>query len=95
MNKYIRLSIAVFGIVALLLQVLNIYIYNRDALESPNATRIQAKLSALAESNIELESQLLSLSSYNTIASRAGSIGYVENKEFVSLYDPIPLAVRR
>lgn len=95
MNKIFKLTMIVFASIALVLQISSIYISNRIGLNSIAATKIQQNLEALKEKNMELESQLLTLAAYNTIASRAADLGYADNKEFVSLYDPVHVAIGR
>lgn len=95
MKKLTLISIIFLALTALVLQIANIYIYNREALNSVDATKIQAKLESLKENNIEIESKLLAFASYGAIASRAGELGYIDNKEFVSLYDPVQVAIGR
>ena len=95
MNKIIKITIAAFGVLALLTQVVNIYVTNTKSLESVEATRLRAKVEELKENNINLQSEVLNASSYGTISSRAGDLGYRDTREFVSLYDPVELAQRR
>ncbi len=95
MDKKVKITIAIFGALALLTQVVNVYVTNTNSLESVEATNLRAKVDELKEKNINLQSEVLSASSYITISSRAGDLGYRDTREFVSLYDPIELAQRR
>lgn len=95
MKIYIRFLIIILASTALVLQIISIYISNRVGLNSIASTKIQQNLETLKEKNIELESHILTLASYNTIASRAADLGYADNKDFVSLYDPVHVAIGR
>lgn len=83
------------AIVASISQGTNIYISNATDVESISGTKLKDKIEELREDNIELEAEVLSLSSYVNLSSRAAELGLVENKSFVSLFDPVKVAVRR
>ena len=95
MNKILKLTIIFLGITALISQVISIYFTNTMSLGSIEATKLRAHADELSETNTRLQSELLALSSYNAISSRAGELGYQKNPEFVSLYDPVEVARTR
>ena len=95
MNKILKLTIIFLGITALISQVISIYFTNTMSLGSIEATKLRAKVNELSEHNIKIQSEVLALSSYNAISSRAGELGYKKTSEFVSLYDPIEVARAR
>ena len=95
MNKFLKLTIVFFAFVAFATQVISIYLSNTMSLESIEATILRASADELSETNTRLQSELLALSSYNAISSRAGELGYKKTPEFVSLYDPIEVARTR
>jgi hypothetical protein len=65
------------------------------SLESIEATKLREVVSELSETNMKLQSEVLALSSYNTISSRAGELGYIKPSGFVSLYEPYEVALTR
>ncbi|MBI4091847.1 MAG: hypothetical protein HY427_01430 [Candidatus Levybacteria bacterium] len=81
--------------VAFTTQVVSIYLSNTMYLASFEATKLRAQADELSETNMRLQSELLALSSYNAISSRAGELGYKKTPEFISLYDPIEVARTR
>ena len=95
MNKILKLTIIFLGITALISQVISIYFTNTMSLGSIEATKLRTITDELSETNTRLQSELLALSSYNAISSRAGELGYQKNPEFVSLYDPVEVARTR
>lgn len=95
MNKIFKLTIIFLAVVAFVTQVVSIYLSNTMSLASIEATKLRTSADELSETNMKLQSQLLALSSYNAISSRAGELGYKKTPEFVSLYDPIEVARTR
>lgn len=95
MNKIFKLTIIFLAVVAFISQVVSIYLSNTMSLASIEATKLRAHADELSETNTRLQSQLLALSSYNAISSRAGELGYNKTPEFISLYDPIEVARTR
>ena len=92
MNRFFKLTIVFLAFVAFATQVFSIYLSNTMSLASIEATKLRAHADELSETNMKLQAQLLDLSSYNAISSRAGELGYKKTPEFVSLYDPIEVA---
>ena len=95
MNRFLKLTIIFLAFTAFLTQVVSIYLSNTKSLESIEATKLRASVDELSESNISLQSEVLTLSSYNAISSRAGELGYNKIDAFVSLYDPVEIARKR
>lgn len=95
MSRFFKLTIMVLGVAALVSQVVSIYLDNTKSLESIEATKLRARVDELSENNIKLQSEVLALSSYSAISSRAGELGYKKTSEFVSLYDPVEVARTR
>lgn len=95
MNRLLKLTIIFLAFVAFIAQLVNIYLSNTKSLESIEATKLRASVDGLLESNIRLQSEVLAISSYNAISSRAGELGYKKTSEFVSLYDPVEVARTR
>lgn len=95
MNKFLKLTVVFLAFVAFTTQVVSIYLSNTMSLASIEATKLRAQADELSETNMRLQSELLALSSYNAISSRAGELGYKKTPEFISLYDPIEVARTR
>ena len=95
MKKILILTTIVLGFFALLSQVAKIYVTNTHALESVEATRLKSDIAKVSDKNMELEAQVLSFSSYSSVASRAAELGYAENRDIVSVYDPQPVTLAR
>ena len=95
MNRFLKLTIVFLAFVAFATQVVSVYLSNTMSLESIEAAKLRASVDELSETNMGLQSELLALSSYNAISSRAGELGYKKTPDFVSLYDPIEVARTR
>ena len=95
MNKFLKITIIFLGSIAFLTYVVSIYLSNTMSLESIEATKLRTQVDELSENNIRLQSEVLTLSSYSAISSRAGELGYKKTSEFVSLSDPIEAARSR
>ena len=95
MKSIIKLTVVLLAIVALLTQGTVIFISNTSAADSINATNITLKIQKLSEENINLQSKILTLASYDIIASRAAELGYKNTRDFVSVYTPLPVAFGR
>lgn len=95
MNRFFKLTIVFLAFVVFATQVVSIYLSNTMSLASIEAAILRAGADELSETNMRLQSELLRLSSYNAISSRAGELGYKKTPEFISLYDPIEVARTR
>ena len=95
MKRFFKLTIIFLAFAAFITYVVGIYLSNTMSLGSIEATKLRAKVNELSEHNIKIQSEVLALSSYNAISSRAGELGYKKTSEFVSLYDPIEVARAR
>lgn len=93
MKKY-TLLILLF-IIAVFLELYNIYLLNKVTTDSIYAPKIQGKISSYEESNMVLKTEILKYSSINMIASRASDLGFVEPKQYISFYAPLTVAVRK
>jgi cell division protein FtsL len=95
MKKITKFLIIFLIFSAVLTQILKVYISNTAALDSIEASGLNAKIKEIEESNMELRTQILSLSSFQTIASRAADLGYRDSRDIISVYDPVKVAVSR
>lgn len=74
------------------LEIVNIFFSNKVAVDSVKATNIKNELRILDEKNSALKTQILSLSSYEAISSRASELGFISPKKFITLESPIRIA---
>lgn len=95
MKKLYKIFFGVLVVVFLVLQLFNIYLSDSTALEGIGASKIRIEISKLKEENTVLSSEILSHTSFDSISSRAGEMGFKEEKDFVSLYAPVQVAVGR
>jgi hypothetical protein len=95
MRKLMRITTIALLILALVTQVLKIYVANTTALDSIAASKIATEINQIIESNMELRGEVLMLSSYQNVASKAAELGYKDTSELISVYDPVKVAVSR
>lgn len=95
MHKLTKILLVGLVLSFLLLQGLNIYLSNRIAVESIQAAKVRNEIAKLSENNQVLSSEILDYTSYEYIASRAGELGFHEEKDIVSLYAPVQVAIGR
>jgi hypothetical protein len=95
MKKLTKILICVLITVAALSQIAKIYINSATAIESIGATKLTAELEKVQEQNIQIETKVLTYASYTEIASKAAALGYQDNQDIISVYDPAPLAISR
>lgn len=55
-------------------------------------SKLQTELKEVKRQNSLLKEKMLSLSSLNRIASKAGEMGFVEGKKTIYISSPLPLA---
>lgn len=95
MKKILTVTIIFLLSAALLTQIASVYFSNTQALDSISATSIKSEIGKLSQENMTLSAKVLAFSSYGTIASRAAELGFEKNRDIVSVYDPIQVALKR
>ncbi len=95
MKKFVKILICVLIAVAAVSQIAKIYVTSSTAIESIGATKLTEELAIVQEQNIQLETKVLTYASYTEIASKAAALGYQDNQDIISVYDPAPLAISR
>jgi cell division protein FtsL len=95
MKKLKKLTIFILIFFALITQVIKIYVSNSAALDSIEASKLEEQVNLLSETNTEIRNEVLSLSSYNLVASKAAALGYKDPRDIISIYDPVKVAVSR
>lgn len=93
MKNLTKTLIVVLVVVFFILSGINIFITNKITLESISATKIRTEIAKLQESNEVLSSEVLGYTSYEVISSKAAALGFHEEKEFISLYAPLQVAI--
>jgi len=94
MKKYIVI-IVILVICAGTLEIIDLLLANRVSAESLNAGELSQKILKLDEENSMLESKVLQYTAFEEVASRAATLGFVESKSQISLYEDLPVAINR
>ncbi len=95
MNKILKTLMTILIVVSVITQGITIFISNTSATDSIRASELEIRLVKLNEDNINIESEILTHASYQAVASRAAELGFGQTREFVSVYDPVRLALSR
>lgn len=93
--KKINFVVIMLLIVAIALEVINIYLSNKLAADSISVKKLESELSGFEQKNQNLKSDLLALTSFDQIASKAADAGFVEPKEAITLTSPLQIAVKK
>lgn len=93
MKHLTKTLLVVLLVVFLMLSVVNIFITNKITLESLSATKTRNEIAKLQEQNAILSSEILGYTSFEVISSKAASLGFHEEKDFISLYAPLQVAI--
>lgn len=91
----IKILFALLIVTTIVLECVNVFFSNTVAGSSIEVATIRQDIQMIDEKNMSLRSELLSYSSFERIASRAAELGFVENKNAISLTAPLPVAVSR
>lgn len=94
MKKYL-IIIVILLIVAGILEIVDLSLANKISAESLNAGGLSQKILTLDEENSMLESKVLQYTAFEEVASRAATLGFVESKSQISLYEDLPVAINR
>jgi cell division protein FtsL len=91
--KYIPFLLLV---AAVILEGFNIFLSNSIAGSSIEVSLLSQKIEEIEGKNTSLKTELLSYSSFENIASRAASLGFVENKDTAIMINaPLKVALGR
>ena len=88
------LFIALNILVIIALSIVQVVAANSISTTGIELSKIQDEITTLQKQNEVLHEQVLSLSSLNSIASRAASMGFQESKATLVIAQPLPLARR-
>lgn len=90
----IKLLILTLILVTVVLEGVNIFLSNNAAGTSIEVARLSQELEVLDEHNISLNTDILSYSSYEHVASRAAELGFSQNKNSaIMLSAPLQVAL--
>lgn len=84
------ITIAFFLIVAL--SIVRVVVASGMSTSGIDLDKLQEEISYYKTQNIVLKEKLLTITSFDYVASKASSMGFVESKTSISLNKPIPLA---
>lgn len=79
----------------LILSVVQVMVSNRLSTTGTMLGNLQDGIKDYKTQNTLLSEKLLSISSFEYIASRAAELGFTHEKSSVALTDPLPLAVKQ
>ena len=80
-------------IITLLLEGVNVFLTNQISTESVTVNKLTAQIEKYEQSNFTIRSEVLEYTTLETVASRAAQLGFVENKNVISLYESASVAV--
>lgn len=86
-------TIFILTIIAILLQVANVFLSNTIASGSVEAALLTTKIEKVEEKNAIIKTELLKYSSLTRLASRAAEMGFVDSKKFITVNSPLSVAV--
>lgn len=75
-----------------LLSIIQVVVSNSLSTTGVELAKMQKQKDAYVRTNVILQEKLLSASSFTYISSRAGEMGFVEDKEKVFVKESLPLA---
>lgn len=91
--KKIYFLITILVIIAGTLGLLNIHLSSKLASDSVEVKKLQANIDALSEKNQIVHSKILEVTSFETLASRAAELGFIEASHYISLQKNIKLSL--
>lgn len=93
--KKINFIILFLVVSIFVLQLVNIYFINKISTDSIYAGVMRDKIKKYDEENMVIQSEILEYTTITKISSKAEELGFIEAKEFISLYAPLEIAVRK
>lgn len=85
MNKKLYLVTILLFLLTVALELLSIHLGGMVASHSVAVRTLQSSIAKLEEQNQILNSKVLSVTSFDTIASKAAALGFVEDHKYISL----------
>lgn len=95
MHKKLYFPIIFLTILAFGLELVNINLSSRLASDSMAVKKLQDQIAAISEHNEILNTKVLDLTSFETLASRAADLGFVQANNYISLGNQVKLSYSR
>jgi cell division protein FtsL len=93
MSKKLNSIIIMLVAAALIFEGFNIYLSNRLATESIEASQLKRDIALVEQENNVLQSEIFEHSSFESVASRAAEFGFQKAKESISISSPVTVAL--
>lgn len=87
--------VGVLFVAVIVFGMLNLNFSSNVASDSLEIKDIQARVSQLQEDNQILQAKILKFQTMEMLASRASDLGFVEANNYISLHEPVEVAVRQ
>ncbi|HRN96521.1 MAG TPA: hypothetical protein PLD54_03695 [Candidatus Levybacteria bacterium] len=88
----VRTIIVLLVLSAITLEGVNIFLNNRMATDSIQASQLKKELAVVVQENNVIKAKVYELSSYESVASRAAELGFKEASSTISLDAPVQVA---
>ena len=85
MHKKLYLPVILLVLITIGLEILNIHLSSKLASDSVEVKKLQLSIDKFNEENQILNSEVLSQTSFDTIASKAGELGFGQTRSYISL----------
>lgn len=85
MQKKLYIAVALLLVATIGLELLNIHLSGRLASNSITVRKLQDSIAKLNEENQILNSKVLAQTSFETVASKAASLGFEQRNQYISL----------
>jgi cell division protein FtsL len=76
------------------LSIVQVTVSNSLSTTGIELAKIEDQIDAYKKENAKLSEELLTVSSFDTIASKAAAMGFVEEKKHLVLTSPLPIAAK-
>ena len=92
MQKKLYIVVVLLSFVAFGLEMINVNLSGKLAADSVSIKKIQNDTALLEEENQILNTKVLQLTSFETIASRAAEMGFVQEPSYITLQNQVKLS---
>lgn len=89
-----KLFITSIILIIIFLSVVQVVVSSSLSTTGATLGKLQKEINTYKKENTELKEKLLMVSSLTNVASQAAELGFIEEKTFVLLSAPLPLAVK-
>lgn len=95
MNKKLTIIVVFLAVIAVGLGLSNIHLSGKIASDSVVVKVLQVSIGDLEEENQILKSKMLAQTSFESLASKAASLGFIQSNNYISLRNPVKLSYSR